>query len=156
MGMIVAVLLLLLVAGLVYNILERVPRLPQAVGDWGSGGISDPRIAVASMMYAVATENARLTAEQERHILSLLRSRIGLDPDAARTCLAAGRRVASGMRGDLNSRLHRLLIPVARKCSLQEKQDVLEMLQMVAGPLAERLGPVREGLGRVSATLMQR
>ncbi len=156
MGMIIAVLLLLLVAGLVYNILERIPRLPQAVGDWGSGGISDPRIAVAAMMYAMATEHARLTAEQERHILSLLRSRIGLDPDAARTCLTAGRRIASRLRGDLNSRLHRLLEPVARKCSLQEKQDVLEMLQTVADPLAERLGPVREGLGRVSATLMQR
>jgi hypothetical protein len=29
------------------------------------------------------------------------------------------------------------------------------MLQIIAGPLAQRLGPVREGLGRVSATLMR-
>jgi hypothetical protein len=28
------------------------------------------------------------------------------------------------------------------------------MLQIIAGPHAQRLGPVRDGLGRVSATLI--
>jgi hypothetical protein len=153
------VLVLLLVAAILRHIWEyimgRIPRLPQAVGDRGSGGRSDPRTAVAAMMYAVATEYAPLTAEQERHIKALMCSRMGLDPSAARACLADGRHVASRLHGDLNSRLHQLLGPVEHRCSRKEKQDVIDMLQVVAGPFAQRLGPVREGLGRLSATLMR-
>jgi hypothetical protein len=152
---ILVVLVLLLAAAIVYHIMGRIPRLPQAAGDWGSGGRSDPRIAVAAMMYAVATEYAPLTAEQERHIQSLLCARMGLDPAAARACLTGGRRIASRLHGDLNSRLHQLLGPVEHRCSRKEKQDVIDMLRIIAGPFAERLGPVREGLGRLSATLMR-
>jgi hypothetical protein len=154
MPLIVAVLLLLLAVAIVYRITNHIPQLPQAAGDWGSGGTNDPRIAVAAMLYAVATEHAPLTAEQERRIESLLTLRMGLDFDTARVCLTGGRRIARRLRGDLNSRLHQLLGPVERRCSLAEKQEVIEMLQIIAGPHAQRLGPVREGLGRVSATLM--
>jgi hypothetical protein len=153
--MILAVLVLLLAAVVIYRIANHIPRLPQAAGDWGSGGVNDPRIAVAAMLYAVATEHASLTGEQERRIESLLTLRMGLDPDTARTCLTGGQRIARRLRGDLNSRLHQLLGPVERRCSFAEKQEVIDMLQIVAGPFAQRLGPVREGLGRVSATLMQ-
>ena len=152
---ILTVLVLLLAAAIVIRLVEHIPRLPQAAVDWGSGDRSDPQIAVAAMMYAVATEYAPLTAEQERHIKSLLCSRMGLDPAAARACLADGRRIASRLHGDLNSRLHQLLRPVEHRCSAKEKQDVIDMLRIIAGPLAQRLGPVREGLGRVSATLMR-
>ena len=151
---ILTVLVLLLAAAIVIRLVEHIPRLPQAAGDRGSDGRSDPRIAVAAMMYAVATEYAPLTAEQERHIKSLLCSRMGLDPAAARACLTGGRRIASRLHGDLNSRLHQLVGPVEHGCSRKEKQDVIDMLRIIAGPLAQRLGPVREGLGRVSATLM--
>jgi len=154
MPLILAVLLILLAAAIVYRITNHIPQLSQAAGDWGAGGSSDPRIAVAAMMYAVATEHAPLTAEQERRIESLLTLRMGLDPDTARVCLTGGRRIARRLRGDLNSRLHQLLGPVERRCSLSEKQDVIEMLQIIAGPHAQRLGPVRDGLGRVSATLL--
>ncbi len=152
---ILAVLVLLLAAAIIYRIMDRIPRLPQAAGDRGSDSRSDPRIAVAAMMYAVATEYAPLTAEQERHIQSLLCSRMGLDPAAARVCLTGGRRMAGRLRGDLNSRLHQLVGPVEHRCNRKEKQDVIDMLRIIAGPLAQRLGPVREGLGRVSATLMR-
>jgi hypothetical protein len=149
-----AVLVLLLAAAIVFRIVEHIPRLSWVAGTWGSDGSSDPRIAVAAMMYAVATEYAPLTAEQERHIQSLLCSRMGLDPAAARACLTGGRRIASRLHGDLNSRLHQLAGPVEHRCSRKEKQDVIDMLRIIAGPFAQRLGPVREGLGRVSATLM--
>jgi hypothetical protein len=152
---ILAVLVILLAAAIVYHIVERMPRLAQAIGGRASGGRSDPQTAAAAMMYAVATEYAPLTAEQERHIQSLLCSRMGLDPAAARTCMTGGRRIASRLHGDLNSRLHQLLGPVEHGCSRKEKQDVIDMLRIIAGPLAQRLGPVREGLGRVSATLMR-
>jgi hypothetical protein len=154
------VLVLLLAVAIVSHLMNRIPRLPQATGDPIAGtlrsdGSSDPRIAVAAMMYAVATEYEPLTAEQERHIQSLMCARMGLDPAAARSCLTGGRRIASHLHGDLNSRLHQLLRPVEHRCSRKEKQDVIDMLQIIAGPFAQRLGPVREGLGRVSATLMR-
>jgi hypothetical protein len=151
---ILTVLVLLLAGAIVYRIAERIPRFPRAAGDQGPGGKSDPWVAVAAMMYAVATEHAPITAEQERHIQSLMCARLGLDPAAARACLKGGRRVASRLHGDLNSRLHQLVGPVEHGCSRKEKQDVIDMLRVIAGPLAQRLGPVREGLGRVSATLM--
>jgi uncharacterized tellurite resistance protein B-like protein len=156
MGLIFLVLLLLLAAAIVHRITSHIPKLRQAAGDWGSGSTDDPRIAVAAMMYTVASEHAPLTPEQERHILSLLSQRLGLERDAARDCLTGGRRIASRLRGDLTSRLHRLLEPVRERCSPDEKQDVIEMLNAIAGPLAQRLGPVRDSLGRVSATLMNR
>jgi uncharacterized tellurite resistance protein B-like protein len=132
----------------------RGPRVPTALGDWGSSASSDPRVAVAAMMCAVATEDGPLTAEEERHILGLLTSRIGLEAKAAKHCLVGGKRVARNLRGDLNSRLHQLIGPIERKCSQQEKEDVVDMLHIVAGRSAEQLGPVREGIGRVSSSLL--
>jgi hypothetical protein len=84
----------------------------------------------------------------------LLGSTVGLGPDLARTCLTGGKRLAARLRGDLNSRLHQLLAPIERQCSLEEKQDVIAMLKDVAGSSAERFGPVREGLGRLSSSLL--
>ncbi len=152
---ILPVLVLLLVVAIVQHLLDRIPRFPRLAGARGSDGKSDPRTAVAAMMYAVATEYAPLTAEQERHIQSLMCARMGLDPPAAWAALADGRRIASRLRGDLNSRLHQLLGPIEHRCSRKEKQDVIDMLRIIAGPFAQRLGPVRDGLGRVSATLMR-
>jgi len=150
MSLILAALVFLAAAAIIYHLVERIP-FPKPGAR--SEGRSDPRTAVAAMLYAVATEYAPLTAEQERHILSLLSSRMAIDAALARTCLADGRRIASRLRGDLNSRLHQLIGPVEHGCNHKEKQDVIDMLQTVAGPFAQRLGPVREGLGRVSATL---
>lgn len=137
-----------------YQLVNRVPHLPRSGRDWGSAGTNDPRIAVAAMMYAVATEDGPLTSETEGRILGLLTSTVGLGPDLARTCLTGGRRLAARLRGDLNSRLHQLLAPIARQCSIEEKEDVIAMLRDVAGPSAERFGPVREGIGRLSSTLL--
>ena len=146
--------LAMVLALLAYHLVNRVPRLPRTGRDWGSAGTNDPRIAVAAMMYAVATEDGPLTADKERRILALLGSTVGLGPDLARTCLTGGKRLARRLSGDLNSRLHQLLAPVTHQCSPEEKQDVIAMLQDVAGPSAERFGPVREGLGRLSSSLL--
>ena len=75
-------------------------------------------------------------------------------PDLARTCLTGGRRLARRLSGDLNARLHQLLAPIEAQCSPREKQDVVDMLHAVAGSSADRLGPVREGLGRLSSSLL--
>jgi hypothetical protein len=102
----------------------------------------------------VATEDGPLTSEKERRILALLSTTVGLGPDLSRTCLTGGKRVAARLRGDLNTRLHQLLAPIVRQCSLEEKEDVIAMLRDVAGPSAERFGPIREGIGRLSSTLL--
>jgi uncharacterized tellurite resistance protein B-like protein len=122
---------------------------------WGVAGNVDPRVAVAAMMYSVATEDGPLTPEEERHILLLLRTRIGVGSNLAQSCLVDGKRISRYLRGDLNSRLHQLLGPINRTCNAEQKQDVLDMLNAVAGRSAEHLGPVREGLRRLSSSLTQ-
>ena len=134
---------------------NRIPHLPRTGRDGGSTDSNDPRVALAAMMYAVATEEGPLTAEQERRILSQLTSRVGLGPDLAQTCLTGGKRLARGLRGDLNSRLHQLVAPIEAQCSPEEKRDVIDMLRLIAGPSAHRIGPVREGLGRLSSSLLR-
>jgi hypothetical protein len=154
----ILVFFVVLVVGLIvyysffYN---RIPHLPSTGHDWGSGGDKDPRVALAAMMYAVATEDGPLTPVQEQRILSQLTSRVRLGPDLARTCLTGGKRLARGVHGDLNSRLHQLVAPIEAQCSLEEKRDVVEMLHEIAGPNAERIGSVREGLGRLSSSLLR-
>lgn len=153
MSLVLGALLLLIGAAIAYHLIERMPQLMPAARR--SHGRNDPKVAAAAMMYAVANEHGPLTAEQERHIERLLCAKMAIDPAAARACLADGRRLANGVYGDLNSRLHQLLGPVEHGCTRKEKQDVIDMLLSVAGPLATRLGPVREGIGRVTATLKQ-
>ena len=133
----------------------RVPRLPRTDQDWGSAGNKDPRVALAALMYVVATEDGPLTPVQEKRILSELTSRVGLGPDLAQTCLTGGKRLARGVHGDLNSRLHQLVGPIEAQCSPEEKRDAVEMLHAIAGPSAERIGSVREGLGRLSSSLLR-
>jgi len=154
--LILAFFVALFLAFLVYQFFfNRIPRLPRSGRDWGSAGSDDPRVAMAAMMYAVATEDGPLTSEQERRILSQLISKVRLEPDLARTCLAGGKRLAGGLGGDLNSRLHQLVAPIEAKCSPEEKRDVIDMLRLIAGPSAQRLGPVRDGLGRLTASLLR-
>ena len=157
MPLILAFFVVLIVGLIVYYSLfyNRIPRLPSTDQDWGSGGNKDPRVALAAMMYAVATEDGPLTPVQEQRILSQLTSRVRLGPDLAQTCLTGGKRLARGLSGDLNSRLHQLVAPIESQCSLEEKRDVVEMLHEIAGPNAERIGSVREGLGRLSSTLLR-
>jgi uncharacterized tellurite resistance protein B-like protein len=152
--LILAFFIALVLAMFVYHLMQRVPRLPRTAGDWGAAGSDDPRIAVAAMMYAVVTEDGPLTAEKERHILTQLTTRVGLERAVAQTCLIGGKRLARRLHGDLNTRLHQLLRPIERKCSPEEKQDIVDMLNAVAGRSAERLGPVREGIARLSSSLL--
>jgi uncharacterized tellurite resistance protein B-like protein len=138
-----------------YFVSRHIPQLVRGPRDWGSAGADDPRMAVAAMLYTIAREGGPVTAEKEEQILSLLRSKIGLDAESARACLTGGRRMARMVRGDLNSRLHQFIDPIERKCSARERQDVMDMLHTVAGRHAERLGAVRESLGRLSSSLLQ-
>ena len=156
MPLIFAFFVVLVLALIVYYhfFYNRVARLPRTGQDWGSAGSNDPRVAVAAMMYAVATEEGPLTPETERRILSQLTSRLGLAPDLARTCLTGGKRLARGVHGDLNSRLHQLVAPIEAHCRPEEKRDVVDMLRLIAGPSAHRLGAVRDGLGRLSSSLL--
>lgn len=155
MHLIFLVFVLLLIAAILHHIYNRVPALPPGNGRWGLGDSDDPRIAVAGMMYAVATEYGPMTPEQERHILAQLTDRVGLAPDVARLCLTGGKRVARRLRGDLGARLHQLLRPIEAKCSPEEKGDVLEMLRIAAGANAERIGSVRDGISRLQGSLLR-
>jgi hypothetical protein len=156
MHLVLFVLILLLIAAILHHLYHRVPRLPHGAGRWGLGESEDPRIAVAGMMYAVATEYGPMTPEQERHIIAQLTDRIGLAPDVARQCLTGGKRIARRLHGDLGARLHQLLRPIEAKCSAEEKMDVIEMVTVAAGANAQRIGSVRDGISRLQGTLMRR
>lgn len=56
--------------------------------------------------------------------------------------------------GDLTSRPHQLKEPIANKCSQQAQQDVIDALRQVAGPSGEQIGGVRDGIGRLAASLL--
>ena len=154
MQLILPFFIALLLAVMVHHLWQRGPRLTRRQGDWGASATTDPRVALAGMMYAIAIENAPLTTGAEERILDLLVTKVRLEPETARACLAGGRKVARRLDGDLNSRLHQLLPPIAEKCSASEKQDVIDVLNEIAGSSAARLGAVRDGLGRVAATLL--
>jgi uncharacterized tellurite resistance protein B-like protein len=154
MPLLVAFLAAIVLAIVIYHLANRVPSLPRTGRDWGVAGSDDPRVVVAAMMYAVATEDGPLTPAKERRILALLSSTVGLGPELAKTCLTGGKRLARRLGGDLNARLHQLLAPIERQCSPEEKQDVIAMLRDIAGPSADRLGPVRDGLGRLTSSLL--
>ena len=72
----------------------------------------------------------------------------------AEKCLTAGRRIARSLDGDLNSRLHQLKGPIEAKCGVRERQEVEDMLNAIAGRRAESDPAVREGLGRIAASLI--
>ncbi len=144
---------LLLLLAILYRIFNGLPVLPRAKNDWGVPDNEDPRIAIAAMMYAVAVEDGPLTSDEERQILGLLTTTIRLEPGIARKCLAGGRKLSQRVTGDLNSRLHQLSMPIGRQCSPQEKQDVIDILHTVAGRTGESVMSVRDGLGRLSASL---
>ena len=139
-----------------HHLWTRVPRLPRAREDWGAVASDDPRVAVAGMMYAVAAADGSMSNFKEQQILLLLQQKLGLDEKTARLCLTGGRRVARRLDGDLNSRLHQMLPMIAQKCGPEEKKDVVEMLQTVSGSSGDRIGPVRDGIGRVAASLLDR
>ena len=154
MHLVLMFLVALTIAATAYHFWQRVPRLARLTGGWGSPANDDPRLAIAAMLVAVATEDGPMRSEEERLIVSMLSGTVGLDEATARTCRTGGRRLAARVHGDLNSRLHQLKPPVERHCSRLEKEQAVDMLRTVAGPSADSVHSVREGLGRLAATLL--
>ena len=148
LGFLLAIVLALVVHKLAArpNPLRLMLRLPARKTD-------DPRVAAAAMLYAVAAECGPVTRETELLIVSQLVSIADLDIAVARTCLRQGRRAAR-LDGDLTAKLHQLKDPIMRQCSLEERQDVIDMLRTVAGPTGEQVGPVRRAIGRLAATML--
>lgn len=135
--------------------MTRVRALPGAAsGTWGAAGTEDPRVAVAAMLHAVASEHGPMAYESEQQILSLLTTRLGMDRQLAKMCLSSGRRLDLKQRGALNARLHRMVAPIERNCTLEQRRDVVDMLRVVAGANADRIGTVRDSIGRITATLL--
>jgi uncharacterized tellurite resistance protein B-like protein len=153
MHILMTLAMILLMVAIIHHLFKGPAPLPRVLSGWGAGKTDDPRVAMAAMMYTVAAEDGRVTDAREQQIISVLTSTVGLEPGIARDCLKAGRRFAR-LDGDLTSRLHQLKEPIANKCSHQEKQDVIEALRKVAGPSGEQIGGVRDGIGRLAATLL--
>lgn len=154
MFMIFPFLVALTLAVMAHQLWMRVAKLPRIVSGWGAPPLTDPRVAVAAMMYAVAAEGGSVTREKMDQMRSLLVSMIDLTPEQADICLANGRTAARRCDGSLNSRLHQMRGPIGRNCSALEKEDVVQMLRAVAGESAERVPSIREALGRIAGSLL--
>lgn len=148
--------MILLAVAVVQWFASRPAKLPRVMGDWGSADNDDPRVALAAMMYAVAAEAGTVSPAQEELMLAVLTGNIGLDAKGARESLRHGRRLAQITRreGDLTSRLHRMKAPIAKHCSQQEREDVIDVLREIAGSSARQVGSVRDAIGRLAATLL--
>lgn len=154
MHLLLPLFMLLLIGAILYHAWYGSPILPRRAGEWGVAGNDDPRVALAGMMYAVASVEGTLTGTREREIVNLLAGHLNLSADEAAACFNGGRRLARRVSGDLNSRLHQLSPPIAQHCSEAEKQQAIELLNAVAGAQALQIGSVRDGLGRLAATLL--
>lgn len=155
MHLVFSFLIALLAVGILHYLWRSRPMPRLAGSPWGSGANEDPRIAAAAMMYAVASAQGRLSSHREDELTTLLGERLRLERDMAHRCFDAGKRLAGNLYdGDLVDRLHALMPPVAARCNDAEKQDVIDLLAAAAGTHAQRIGPVRDGIGRVSATLL--
>ena len=146
--------MLLLAVAIIHHLFGRGSPAVQAQGSWGAGAANeDPRVALAAMMVCIVTEDGRMSPQKEQEIIALLTSTVGIDPGIAADCLKAGRRLAR-LDGDLTSRLHQLKDPIARKCSREEKEGVVEALRKIGGTRSDQIGSVRDGIGRLAATLL--
>ena len=67
------------------------PILGRPAGSWGAPPTSDPRVAAAAMIYAVASEDGTVTREKTEQIVSLLSSTLDLTASEAQMCLANGK-----------------------------------------------------------------
>jgi hypothetical protein len=126
----------------------------------------DPSVAVAAMLILVARAmdqiggdqvgSDQLSDDKQQQIIAMLVDTVGIDPQVARQRFNYGLQRATIIDrdgGSLGVRLHKLKTPIERSCSPQEKRDVIEMLQKIAGP-ARRAGELAEGINQLAATLL--
>ena len=130
---ILPLLMMLLVLAVIHHLWTKGAVIAHRAGEWGAPANSDPRVAVAAMMYAVARAGGSVTAEKTELMVALLTGTIGLTTADAHQCLSNGKRLSRGLTGSLNSQLHQLRGSIERACSAQEKRDVIDMLHSVAG-----------------------
>lgn len=154
MVLVLAFLIALTLALLAQNLWMGRPTLGRRPATWGAPPNSDPRVAVAAMLYAVASEDGPVTRDKSEHMLALLGSTLELTAQEAQICLASGKTLSRRLDGSLNSRLHQLRGPIEKNCSSQEREDVVQMLRAVAGANAERVPSIREALGRIAGSLL--
>ena len=154
MHLLLPVLILLLMAAIAHHLWNNSPSLPHTAGSWGAPANSDPRVAAAAMLCCVASASGSPPAGAAEQIQSLLSGTLDMTPEDARNCFKGGKQLARRLKGNLNSKLHQLRGPIERRCSPQEKQDVVDMLHALAGKNVERVPSVREALGRISASLL--
>jgi uncharacterized tellurite resistance protein B-like protein len=116
----------------------------------------DPRVAVAAMLVVVASAEDRLTDDKQQRIVDMLTHTVGTDAQTARICLKQGLQRAQAIAkdgGDVAARLQKLKAPIQKSCSPQEKRDVIEMLQKIAGPAGQRTGMIGDGIRQLAASL---
>lgn len=93
--------------------------------------VSDPREAAAAMMAAIAQWDAAISDREMDAIRAQVRQFFAANEEQANELLAMGRWLARDAT-DIGSFLRRTATPVIAKCALQERKDLLVMLDAVA------------------------
>jgi uncharacterized tellurite resistance protein B-like protein len=127
----------------------------------------DPSVAVAAMLVVVARASDhtngdqvggdRLTDDKQQRIIDMLVHTVGIDLREARQRFNHGLQRATTIDrdgGNVGARLHKLKTPIERSCSLQERRDVIEMLQKIAGPGGQQTGEISDGISQLATTLL--
>ena len=156
MPLILVFFVVLVLALFVYYqfIASRACRAPTKTGDRPAS--KDPRVALAAMMYAVATEDGPLTPVQEQRILS------AANHEGQGSGLISPRRASRAAsawpEAFTATSIHACISSLRRSrpnAAWRKSAIVVDMLHLIAGANADRIGSVREGLGRLSSSLLR-
>lgn len=98
--------------------------------------IKDPRISATAILTALASHDGVISECAKNTIIHELKTNLETSELIASQLLDHGRWLSKD-RDDLNSFISRLLPPIVRHCSQQEKHDLIRMMKNVASANGE-------------------
>ncbi|MEO1243339.1 MAG: TerB family tellurite resistance protein [Pseudomonadota bacterium] len=93
--------------------------------------LSDPREAAAILMYQIAAYDGDVTDHQKRMMVDAMRNAFEADEETAEG-LYAFARMAVGEINDAGNSVRKILRPVAEVCTIDEKQQLIDLLDQTA------------------------
>lgn len=112
--------------------------------------IADPRLAATVMMTMVAKSDGDVTERQRDAIQAQMQAGLGLEPQAASEMLAEARWRTNDLN-DVGTVLRRAAAPIEANCTASERQELLDMLMVVAtveGEVSDLQANAIDGLKR--------
>lgn len=93
--------------------------------------LDDPREAAAILLYQTAAYDGALTERQRTALVQEMKTAFDMDQETAEGLLAFAR-MALGEITDVANSLRKVLTPIKKVCSTEEKQIVIKMMESIA------------------------